>query len=106
MRSMQKKYKQYSISTTPIIRSFLFAELAITYRWFGLALSNCLRGVLGGFHFHGETKEMFSYTYTSLSQQLASTKSSDKTSTTYKENCRGVTLYHLDEMCMLLLLGL
>ena len=63
-------------------------------------------GVLGGIHFHGETKETFSSTYTSLSQQLASTKSSDKTSTTYKENCRGVTLYRLDEMCMLLLLGL
>jgi len=63
-------------------------------------------GVLGGFHFHGETKEMFSYTYTSLRQQLALTKSSDKTTTTYKENRRGVSLCRLDEICMLLLLGL
>ena len=62
--------------------------------------------VLVGFHFHGETKEMFSYTYTSLSQQLASTKSSNKTTTSYKENRRDVSLYRLDEICMLLLLGL
>ena len=54
----------------------------------------------------GETKEMFSYTYTSLRQQLALTKSSDKTTTTYKENRRGVSLCRLDEICMLLLLGL
>ena len=52
-------------------------------------------GVLGGLHFHGETKEMFSYTYTSLSQQLASTKSSNKTTTSYKENRRGVTFASL-----------
>ena len=63
-------------------------------------------GVLGGLHFHGETKEMFCYRYTSLSEELASTNSSHKTTTSYKENRRGLTLHRLDEIRMLLLLGL